>query len=467
MQRRIMGIETEFGVTCTFHGHRRLSPDEVARYLFRRVVSWGRSSNVFLRNGARLYLDVGSHPEYATAECDNLAQLVTHDRAGERVLEDLLIDAEQRLADEGIGGDIYLFKNNTDSAGNSYGCHENYLIVRAGEFSRISDVLLPFLVTRQLICGAGKVLQTPKAATFCLSQRAEHIWEGVSSATTRSRPIINTRDEPHADADKYRRLHVIIGDANLAETSTYLKVGTTALVLDVIEEGPQFGLDLSDLALARPVHAVHAVSRDPSLRATVALADGRELTALALQRIYLDRVAKLLDARDPDPRATHVVETWAHILDLLERDPMECAELLDWPAKLRLLEGFRHRENLGWSAPRLQLVDLQYSDVRLDKGLYNRLVARGSMKRLVTEQQVLDAVDNPPTDTRAYFRGECLRRFGADIAAASWDSVIFDLGGDSLVRIPTLEPLRGSKAHVGALLDSVHSAAELVEQLTT
>ena len=181
-----MGIETEFGVTCTFHGHRRLSPDEVARYLFRRVVSWGRSSNVFLRNGARLYLDVGSHPEYATAECDSLIQLVTHDRAGERVLEDLLIDAEQRLADEGIGGDIYLFKNNTDSAGNSYGCHENYLIVRAGEFSRISDVLLPFLVTRQLICGAGKVLQTPKAATFCLSQRAEHIWEGVSSATTRA-----------------------------------------------------------------------------------------------------------------------------------------------------------------------------------------------------------------------------------------------------------------------------------------
>ncbi|OOK74003.1 pup--protein ligase [Mycobacterium kansasii] len=237
MQRRIMGIETEFGVTCTFHGHRRLSPDEVARYLFRRVVSWGRSSNVFLRNGARLYLDVGSHPEYATAECDSLVQLVTHDRAGEWVLEDLLIDAEQRLADEGIGGDIYLFKNNTDSAGNSYGCHENYLIVRAGEFSRISDVLLPFLVTRQLICGAGKVLQTPKAATFCLSQRAEHIWEGVSSATTRSRPIINTRDEPHADAEKYRRLHVIVGDSNMCETTTMLKVGTAALVLEMIEAG--------------------------------------------------------------------------------------------------------------------------------------------------------------------------------------------------------------------------------------
>ena len=226
-------------------------------------------------------------------------------------------------------------------------------------------------------------------------------------------------------------------------------------------------MDLSDLALARPVHAVHVVSRDPSLRATVALADGRELTALALQRIYLDRVAKLVDAAIPIRVPPTSWRPGRNVLDLLERDPMECAEMLDWPAKLRLLEGFRQRENLGWSAPRLHLVDLQYSDVRLDKGLYNRLVARGSMKRLVTEQQVLDAVDSPPTDTRAYFRGECLRRFGADIAAASWDSVIFDLGGDSLVRIPTLEPLRGSKAHVGALLDSVDSAVELVEQLTT
>ena len=226
MQRRIFGLETEFGVTCTFHGQRRLSPDEVARYLFRRVVSWGRSSNVFLRNGARLYLDVGSHPEYATAECDSLDQLVAHDKAGERILEDLLVDAERRLVDEGIGGDIYLFKNNTDSAGNSYGCHENYLVARAGEFSRLADVLLPFLVTRQLICGAGKVLQTPRGAVYCLSQRAEHIWEGVSSPPPAVRPIINTRDEPHADAERYRRLHVIVGDSNMSEVTTLLKVGS-------------------------------------------------------------------------------------------------------------------------------------------------------------------------------------------------------------------------------------------------
>src|SRR6516164_7044031 len=318
---------------------------------------------------------------------------------------------------------------------------------------------------RVMEAAARHVASVPGAAKLQLYKN--NVDGKVGLETTLKRGIINTRDEPHADADRYRRLHVIIGDANLAETSTYLKLGTTALVLDLIEEGPAHGIDLTDLTLARPVAAVHTISRDASLRTAVALADGRELTGLALQRIYLDRVAKLVDGRDPDPRAADVVETWAHVLDKLERDPMDCAELLDWPAKLRLLEGFRQRENLSWSAPRLHLVDLQYSDVRLDKGLYNRLVARGSMKRLVTEHQVLNAVDNPPTDTRAYFRGECLRRFGADIAAASWDSVIFDLGGDSLVRIPTLEPLRGSKAHVGALLDSVNSAVELVEQLTS
>ncbi|MEC7143966.1 MAG: proteasome accessory factor PafA2 family protein, partial [Actinomycetota bacterium] len=215
MQRRIFGIENEYGVTCTLRGQRRLSPDEVARYLFRRVVSWGRSSNVFLANGARLYLDVGSHPEYATPECDSVRELVVHDKAGERILEQLLTSAEQRLGDEGVHGDVYLFKNNTDSAGNSYGCHENYCTSRRDDFSSYTEVLIPFLVSRQIYAGAGKVLQTARGARYCVSQRAEHIWEGVSSATTRSRPIINTRDEPHADAERYRRLHVIVGDSNM------------------------------------------------------------------------------------------------------------------------------------------------------------------------------------------------------------------------------------------------------------
>lgn len=418
------------------------------------------AANMILTNGARLYVD-HAHPEYSAPEVTDPLDAVIWDKAGERVME-----AAARHASSVPGAPrLQLYKNNVDGKGASYGTHENYLMSRATPFSAVINGLTPFFASRQVICGSGRVGigQSGDEAGFQLSQRADYIEVEVGLETTLKRGIINTRDEPHADADKYRRLHVIIGDANLAEMSTYLKVGTTALVLDLIEAG----VDLTDLQLARPVTAVHHISHDPTLRATVALADSRELTGLALQRIYLDRVDKFMSAEgNDDPRVADLLEKWAMVLDLLERDPMECAHLLDWPAKLRLLEGFRNREGLNWSAPRLHLVDLQYSDVRLDKGLYNRLVARGSMERLVSEQAVLDAVDTPPTDTRAYFRGECLRKFGADIAAASWDSVIFDLGGDSLVRIPTLEPLRGSKAHVGELLESVETAKELVDELT-
>src|SRR3982075_50162 len=378
MDRRIFGLENEYGVTCTFRGQRRLSPDEVARYLFRRVVSWGRSSNVFLRNGARLYLDVGSHPEYATAECDSLVQLVTHDRAGEWVLEDLLVDAEKRLADEGIGGDIYLFKNNTDSAGNSYGCHENYLIVRAGEFSRISDVLLPFLVTRQLICGAGKVLQTPKAATFCLSQRAEHIWEGVSSATTRSRPIINTRDEPHADAEKYRRLHVIVGDSNMSEVATYLKVGTTALLLDMIEDG----FFDKDYSLQSPVQAIRDISHDPTLRETVRLKDGRTITPLQLQTEYLEHATRYVRSIAADPVTEDVLARWTHVIEALHTDPMELHREVDWVIKKRIIESFMEKHRLSWRDPKVSLMDLQYHDIRPHKGVYFQLVKHDMVDRI-------------------------------------------------------------------------------------
>src|SRR5512135_1067499 len=288
MERRIFGLENEYGVTCTFRGQRRLSPDEVARYLFRRVVSWGRSSNVFLENGARLYLDVGSHPEYATPECDDITDLIAHDKAGERILEGLLVDADKRLREEGIAGDIYLFKNNTDSAGNSYGCHENYLVGRHGEFGRLADILIPFLVTRQVICGAGKVLQTPRGAVYCVSQRAEHIWEGVSSATTRSRPIINTRDEPHADAEKYRRLHVIVGDSNMSETTTLLKVGSADLVLRMLEAG----VVMRDMSLENPIRAIREMSHDVTGKRPVKLTTGRELSALAMQWEYYEKASE-------------------------------------------------------------------------------------------------------------------------------------------------------------------------------
>src|SRR6186997_2834701 len=312
MERRIFGLENEYGVTCTFRGQRRLSPDEVARYLFRRVVHWGRSSNVFLENGARLYLDVGSHPEYATPECDSIKELVAHDKAGERILEALLGAAEMRLHEEGISGQVYLFKNNTDSAGNSYGCHENYLVARHGEFARMADVLIPFFVTRQIYCGAGKVLHGPRGAQFCISQRAEHIWEGVSSATTRSRPIINTRDEPHADAERFRRLHVIVGDSNMSEYTTFLKIGTTSLVLRMLEEDPRAWRDLT---LENPIRAIREISHDITCRRRVRLANGREASALDIQGEYYAKAVEFI-AREgsSDPLHARVLDLWDRTL---------------------------------------------------------------------------------------------------------------------------------------------------------
>src|SRR2546429_2136577 len=330
MDKRIFGLENEYGVTCTFRGSRRLSPDEVARYLFRRVVSWGRSSNVFLRNGARLYLDVGSHPEYATPECDNIIDLVIHDKAGERILEGLLVDADRRLREEGIAGDIYLFKNNTDSAGNSYGCHENYLVGRHGEFGRLADILIPFLVTRQVICGAGKVLPTPRGAGDCVGQRAGHIWEGVSSATTRSRPIINTRDEPHADAERFRRLHVIVGDPNMSEYTTFLKIGATSIVLRMLEEDSR---PWRDLTLENPIRAIREISHDLTCRRRVRLANGRELSAIEIQTEYLNRALRFAKRRGLAPLEEQALRMWEHAMTGLEKDPLSLDTQVDWVIK--------------------------------------------------------------------------------------------------------------------------------------
>ena len=346
MERRIFGTENEYGVTCTFRGQRRLSPDEVARYLFRRVVSWGRSSNVFLENGARLYLDVGSHPEYATPECDTVYDLVVHDKAGERILEGLLKAAEARLREEGISGDIYLFKNNTDSAGNSYGSHENYLVSRYGEFGRLAEVMIPFFVTRQIFSGAGKVLQTARGALFCISQRAEHIWEGVSSATTRSRPIINTRDEPHADAEKYRRLHVIVGDSNMNEWASYLKVGSTALLLRMLEEGVQ----VRDMTLENPIRAIREISHDTTCKRKVRLANGREASALDMQKEYLEKALRWVDQRD-DLVLKEIAGMWEHAITCLEYDQDRLERQVDWIAKRKIIESYRERTQHLTGAP--------------------------------------------------------------------------------------------------------------------
>jgi Pup amidohydrolase len=404
-------------------------------------------ANVILTNGARLYVD-HAHPEYSSPEVTGPRDAVVWDKAGERVMA----EAATAAASIPQAGPIRLYKNNTDNKGASYGTHENYLMRRDTPFAAIVRHLTPFFVSRQVVCGSGRVGigQDGRDHGFQISQRADYFEVEVGLETTLKRPIINTRDEPHADAEKYRRLHVIIGDANLSEISTYLKMGTTALVIAMTEDAWL----QDELTLLRPVSALHQVSHDPTLRTTVELRDGRRITALELQHEYVD------------PETADVLARWESVLTRLTDDPLRLSHELDWVAKLELLQAYRDRDGLGWDSARLEAVDLQYSDVRADKGLYHRLVARGRMERLVSDAEVERAVTSPPEDTRAYFRGECLRRYAADIAAASWDSVIFDLPGrDSLQRVPTLEPLRGTKAHVGELLDRCPTAADLLDAL--
>jgi proteasome accessory factor A len=355
MDRRIFGLENEYGVTCTLRGQRRLSPDEVARYLFRRVVSWGRSSNVFLANGARLYLDVGSHPEYATPECDSILDLVTHDKAGERILEQLLVSAEARLREEGIRGVIYLFKN----------------------------------------------------AMYCIAQRAEHIWEGVSSATTRSRPIINTRDEPHADAERYRRLHVIVGDSNMSEYATFLKVGATSILLRMLED-PSFVL--RDMTLENPIRAIREISHDLTCRRTVRLANGREASALDIQSEYLNRAKRYAETKGLSPLEEKALAMWEYCLTGLESDPFKLDREVDWVIKHKLIESYAQRHSLPLSHPKVALIDLQYHDVNRERGLFYRLQARDMVERVTTDEAIAEAVETPPQTTRARLRGEFIRR---------------------------------------------------------
>ncbi|MGA1146163.1 MAG: Pup--protein ligase [Candidatus Nanopelagicales bacterium] len=409
MDRRIFGLETEYGVTCTFRGQRRLSPDEVARYLFRRVVAWGRSSNVFLRNGSRLYLDVGSHPEYATAECDSVQQLITHDRAGERILEGLSVAAESRLREEGISGDIYLFKNNTDSAGNSYGCHENYLVERSTDFLALAEGFIPFLISRQIITGAGKVLQTPRGAVYCVSQRADHIWEGISSATTRSRPIINTRDEPHADADMYRRLHVIVGDSNMSETTSMLKVGAADLVLRMLESGAV----MRDMSFENPIRAIREISHDTSGTRQVPLTTGRELSALQMQWEYLDKVTQYVDRRGlrSDPTTARVLDLWERSLKAVEAQDFSAVDTeIDWIIKKKLIERYMDKHGLTLSDVRVAQLDLAYHDINRDRGLFYLLEKRRLASRITADPEVFEAKNVPPQTTRAKLRGDFVRR---------------------------------------------------------
>src|SRR6266704_1218146 len=449
MDRRIFGLESEYGVTCTFRGQRRLSPDEVARYLFRRVVHWGRSSNVFLENGARLYLDVGSHPEYATPECDAVPDLVAHDKAGERILEALLAAAQVRLHEEGISGEVFLFKNNTDSAGNSYGCHENYLVARQGEFARMADVLIPFFVTRQVFCGAGKVLHGPRGAQYCLSQRAEHIWEGVSSATTRSRPIINTRDEPHADAERYRRLHVIVGDSNMSEWTTLMKVGITDLVLRMVEGNTV----MRDLTLENPIRAIREISHDTSCTRKVKLANGRELSALEVQTEYLEKTARFVERRGADEASTTLLDEWRIALDALrDGEPDRLARKVDWVTKRLMIERYMQKHNLPLGSPKIALLDLSYHDVNRSRGLYYLLERTGKVERLVSEGAVDLAMREPPQTTRAKLRGDFIRQAKAKRRDYTVDWVHLKLNDQAQRTVLCKDPFRSADDRVEQLI---------------
>jgi proteasome accessory factor A len=452
VERRIFGLENEYGVTCTLRGQRRLSPDEVARYLFRRVVSWGRSSNVFLANGARLYLDVGSHPEYATPECDDLVDLVTHDKAGERILEQLLASAEQRLREEGIRGVIYLFKNNTDSAGNSYGCHENYLTSRHDDFGSYSEHLIPFLVTRQIYAGAGKVLQTARGAMYCLAQRAEHIWEGVSSATTRSRPIINTRDEPHADAERYRRLHVIVGDSNMNEYTNYLKVGATAILLRMLEDPT---VVMRDMTLENPIRAIREISHDITCQRKVRLANGRELSALEVQQEYLDRALTYADRRGLPAQEQRALDMWAHVMQGLATDPLSLSRECDWVTKYHLIERYRAKHDLALNAPKVSLIDLQYHDVNRKRGLFYKLQANDLVERICDDAAIDEAIETPPQTTRAKLRGEFIRRATERNRDYTVDWVHLKLNDQAQRTVLCKDPFRSVDERVERLIESM------------
>ena len=403
-----MGLETEYGVTCVVDGQRRLSPDEVARYLFRKVVVWGRSSNVFLPNGGRLYLDVGSHPEYATAECDNLSDLIKQDQAGDRIVEELAVSAEIRLNAEGIKGQIHLFKNNMDAAGNSYGCHENFSVSRKKNFEEVTESIIPFLITRQIFCGAGKWISSSKGANFQISQRAEHMWESVSSATTRSRPIINTRDEPHADPEEYRRLHIIVGDSNMSETTTVLKVATTELMLRAAE----LGLLKDKFTIENPIKNIREISNDLKFRNSFRLSSGREITALQMQNEMYDIVLSMpgLDEILEKPFYRYALNLWRRSLDALESHDYSLVDMeLDWMIKRKFMNSYKEKHQLNDMDSRLILLDISYHNIRKDRGLFYILEKSGMAKTLITNNDVNGAMENPPETTRAALRGRFIK----------------------------------------------------------
>ncbi|MBX7160766.1 MAG: proteasome accessory factor PafA2 [Acidimicrobiia bacterium] len=487
---KICGIETEFGIVVV--GQEEFNPVIASSLLINsyantemRRVRWdfddespGRDArgfttdgaappeiethlvNVVLTNGARYYVD-HAHPEYSSPECADALEATLFDKAGEQVVA-ASVQAAQRTLTEGQR--LIVYKNNSDGKGNSYGCHENYLIDRRVPFGRVVDHMLTFLTTRQVVCGAGKVGSEHNRpdCDFQVSARADFFEEEVGLETTLKRPIVNTRDEPHSDPSRYRRLHVIVGDANMSEVATWLKLGTTSLVLAMVEE-----TDIESLRLLNPVASLLEISHDPTCTRLVQCHDGSRMTAVEVQWDYFDKVRKYLDGRDsgPDAAAEAIMDRWEQVLNALEDDPMRLDGVLDWPTKYGLVDAYRERGGLEWSDPKLRLIDLQYHDVRPDKGVAYKLMASGRLETILDRQKVAEAVTEPPEDTRAYFRGRCLARYADAIVAANWDSIVFDTGDESLRRVPMLEPARGTRPLVGDLLDRCSTATELLAAL--
>jgi proteasome accessory factor PafA2 len=419
-------------------------------------------ANSILTNGARFYVD-HAHPEYSSPECSNPRDVVIWDKAGERVLEEAARRAEPLLAEGHGPSRIVITKNNTDGKGAAYGMHENYIVDRRVPFGALVRQIIPFFVSRQLMVGAGRIgneFDLPDVP-YQISQRADFFEVEVGLETTLKRPIVNTRDEPHADPERFRRLHVIIGDANMSEVCTYLKLGSCALVLSMIEDG-----FLSDPpTLAKPVAALHELSHDLTCTRTVPLADGRRISGVQLQWYYLEYARKYHETRETPPWTADVLATWERVLTALEDDPMQLDGVVDWVTKHQLLRRYAERDQLSWDHPRLALIDVQYHDVRGDKGLYNHLVRKGRCELLVDESEVRHAMSTPPEDTRAWFRGRCLDKFRSSVTAAGWDAIIFDIGRDTLQRVPMMDPGRGNRAMTEQLIDSCETAAELIVAL--
>ena len=406
MQTRIFGLENEYGlISSSLGGKLNLSVESALGYLFEKVVSRQRGTNDFLRNGARLYQDTGCHPEYATPECDNPLDLVIHDKAGERIVEELLYAAERKLRENGIYCEIYVFKNNTDSVGNTYGCHENYLVERSVNFHKLAELLIPFLVTRQVFAGAGKVLRTRAGNHYYISQRAQHIYQEISGATTSSRGIINTRDEPHADEEKYRRLHVIVGDSNMSEFVTHLKVGATAIVLSMVEDG----WIRKDLALEDPVRAIKEISHDITCKRKVRLKRGVELSAVEIQKEYLEMALAYYQGREASPQVLDILEKWGWVLAKLEEDPWQLHRHLDWVIKMELIRSYMERRKVGFEDQRISMLDLQFHDIKRSRGLYYLMCREEMIERLCTDSQIEGAMVEPPQTTRAKIRSDFIR----------------------------------------------------------